>query len=420
MRRRRRGQRDDGARRKRFRPSVWTLVVVLVITVPVALLAVQTWNIVAAIAQVQDLAVVPLPESPSSILGGDQLTAANRPDDIGETRHHVRLGPMVPGGAQSDELEARRVSPISGQPQERSRTAGGAPVVTSDWDVARTIGAVTTERGDPLHADVWQEKKALTVLVLGVDRRARGGDQNADTIIIARLDLDTGEVRTVSIPRDLLVEIPGVGEGKINGAYDAGVRDRPGDPVAGVVGVRDAVEATFGVAIDGYVLVDFAGFESVIDAVGGIDLVVPEAIRDEAYPTEDFGTQVVEFAAGKQHLDGERALQYARIRNPDSDDRRRERQFQVIIALLERGQQFGSIIKAAGTVVALGNAVQTSLTLEEQLTLARIAMSTETANVTHVVLGPPNVTAGWTEEGAWVYRGDPVAVKAFVQQVLAP
>jgi anionic cell wall polymer biosynthesis LytR-Cps2A-Psr (LCP) family protein len=92
----------------------------------------------------------------------------------------------------------------------------------------------------------------------------------------------------------------------------------------------------------------------------------------------------------------------------------------VIIALLERGQQFGSIIKAAGTVVALGNAVQTSLTLEEQLTLARIAMSTETANVTHVVLGPPNVTAGWTEEGAWVYRGDPVAVKAFVQQVLAP
>lgn len=396
------------------------LVVVLVIAIPMALLAVQTWNIVAAIAQVQDIAVVPLPESRPSILGGERPIDETRPGDTNNTPDHLRLGPIVPGGAQSDELEARRESPIQKQPQERSLTAGGAPVVTSDWEVARTIGAVTTERGDPLQAEVWQNKTALTVLVLGVDRRASGGDQNADTIIIARLDLDTGEVRAVSIPRDLLVEIPGLGEGKINGAYDTGARARPGDPVAGVVGVRDTVEATFGVAIDAYVLVDFAGFESVIDAVGGIDLVVPEAIRDEAYPTDDFGTQVVEFAVGEQHMDGERALQYARIRNPDSDDQRRERQFHVIVALLERGQQFGSITKAAGTVVALGNAVQTSLTLEEQLTLARIAMSTETADVTHVVLGPPDVTAGWTEEGAWVYRGDPVAMEAFVQQVLAP
>lgn len=415
---RRRGKERVAVGRRRVRRAAWVPLVLLVLAVPLTLLAVQTWNIVAAIAEVQDVAVVPLPDDSSSrpILGGDPYPEASRSGADGGASRDPR-SPVEPGG------DGGSLAAPAARSHERAATAspegvGGGSTALSDWDVARTIAAAATQGGDPLDADVWDGKRALTVLVLGIDRRAEGGDQNADTIILARLDLTTGRVRAVSIPRDLLVEIPGVGEGKINGAYDAGVRAGPDDPVAGVVAMRDTVEAVFGVAIDHYVLVDFAGFESVIDAVGGIDVTVPVAIRDDAYPTEDYGTRVVEFEAGRQHMDGERALQYARIRNPDSDDQRRERQFQVLVALLEKGQRLGSITQAAETIVALGGAAQTSLTLEEQLTLARIAMTMDTSAVSHVALGPPDVTPGWTEDGAWVYRGDPAAIRVFVRSAL--
>ena len=416
---RQRAKRDRTKRWWRVIPVPWLTLVVVVVALPVTLLAIQTWNIVVAIAQVQDVAVVPLPDTASSILRDPSAPGDVRQEERDMLGAPDRPLPMVPGGEEVSDARSATDSTAGGVARaRRSPSTGRDPVEVSDWNVARTIAAVTSDRGDPLDSEVWDGQRALTVLVLGIDRRAGGGDQNADTIIVARLDLTSGDMRAVSIPRDLLVEIPGVGEGKINGVYDAGVRQRPDDPVAGVVAVRDTVEATFGVAIDHYVLVDFAGFEAVIDAVGGVDLTVPEPIRDAAYPTEDYGTQLVEFEAGRQHMDGERALQYARIRNPDSDDQRRERQFQVLVALLRQGQRFESIMQAAESIVALGDATQTSLTLKEQLTLARIALEMDTADVAHVVLGPPDVTAGWTEDGAWVYRGDPVAIRAFVQNAL--
>jgi LCP family protein required for cell wall assembly len=311
-------------------------------------------------------------------------------------------------------------APAAEQPQTGAGAAADGAAASGDtsaFDVLRELTAAGTG-GDPGLDPVWEGREQVTILVLGVDRRPDGGDQNADVIIIARLDLRTKQVNAVGLPRDLLVQIPGYGRGKINGAYDLGVRANPDDPVAGVALVRDTVEDNFGVAIDHYILVDFEGFEAVIDAVGGVEVTVPTLIRDDAYPTEDYGTEVVVFEPGTQEMDGERALKYARTRNADSDDQRRERQFQILLALFDEGQNLGSLTNTAEIILALGDAVQTSFTLEAQISLARIAFQMDEADIHLTGVGQPLVEPGWSDDGSWVYVGDAAAIAAFVQEGL--
>ncbi|MER3437878.1 MAG: hypothetical protein C4346_09985 [Chloroflexota bacterium] len=282
----------------------------------------------------------------------------------------------------------------------------------------RRIVEASMADGDPAHSAVWQGKTDLYILVIGVDRRPDGGDQNADVLILAHLDLAHRRLAAVSIPRDLLVEIPGIGPDKINSSYNYGHQAKPDDPVAGVVKVRDTVEHVFRVPIDHYVLVDFNGFKTVVDALGGIEVDVPYLIHDDQYPTEDYGTEVVEFTPGPQHMDGDRALKYVRTRHADSDDARRERQLDVLLAIFDKGTSFRSVTHADEIILAVGDAVQTNFRLEEQLTLARLVREFERDDIKLTTLGEPLLQGGFIEDGRWVYTGDLDAIRAFIEQAL--
>jgi LCP family protein required for cell wall assembly len=300
--------------------------------------------------------------------------------------------------------------------------AGGSTADSSDgpsaFDIVRNVVGAGMDNGDPGTSKVWNGKTSLTILVVGLDRRPDGGDQNADVIMIAQLDLVNKTVRAVSLPRDLLVQIPGIGYDKINSAYNYGIKANPNDSVAGVAMVRDTVEYNFGIPIDEYVLVDFNGFKKVIDATGGIDVNVPYDIVDDEYPTDDYNTESVHFAAGPMHMDGETALKYVRTRHADSDDQRRERQLQVLQALFEQGKSAGSINKIDDMILALGGSAQTSFTLEQQLTLARLALQLDSSEIVLSSLAPPLLQAGYTDSGAWVYTGDMNEIVAFVQNAV--
>lgn len=274
------------------------------------------------------------------------------------------------------------------------------------------------EDGDPGRSKVWEGKTDLNILILGVDRRVDGGDQNADVIIIAHLDLIQKKLAAVSIPRDLLVEIPEIGPDKINGSYNIGVLENPDDPVSGVVKVRDTIEYVFGIPIDAYTLLDFDGFRAIVDAAGGIEIDVPAPIHDEEYPTEDYGVKTVDFRAGPQDMNGERALEYVRTRHGDSDDGRRERQRQVLMALFAKGKALSSATRADNIILALGDSVQTSFRLEQQLTLARIAYSMHEEQISITSLGQPILQSGTTPDGRWAYIGDMNEIVAFVQAAL--
>jgi LCP family protein required for cell wall assembly len=124
----------------------------------------------------------------------------------------------------------------------------------------------------------------------------------------------------IGIPRDLWVSIPGYGQERINVAYQAGGSTTAKQTVSNVLGHR----------VDRYLLIGLEGVREIVDAVGGITIDVPQDIRDDAYPTDDYGTMTVFIPAGRQQMDGETALQYARTRHQDNDFGRIGRQQQVI------------------------------------------------------------------------------------------
>ncbi len=413
----------------RRRPA---LAVGFVLALAVVALGIQSWRVVSAIVDAEQAAVVPLPTRETEVaftIGNEATTtpaatAALAPSPTPQPTTFSTVGPSAtdertpdrPTQAPDQSLAATRVnSAPSPTPTARPPAKSDSP---SRLDVVRRIVEASMADGDPSHSAVWQGKTDLYILVIGVDRRPDGGDQNADVIILAHLDLVHRRLAAVSIPRDLLVEIPGLGPDKINSSYNYGHQAKPDDPVAGVVKVRDTVEQVFRVPIDHYVLVDFNGFKTVVDALGGIEVDVPYLIHDDQYPTEDYGTEVVEFAPGRQHMDGDRALKYVRTRHADSDDARRERQLDVLLAIFDKGKSFRSVTRADEIILAVGDAVQTSFQLEEQLTLARLAREFERDDIRLTTLGEPLLQGGFIEDGRWVYTGDLDAIRAFIEQAL--
>jgi LCP family protein required for cell wall assembly len=368
-----------------------SLLATVLLLIPLLTAGWYTWKIASAIDDVQDVAVVDLPERSKSV-----------EDPSG--------GQQPPTGTPE-----ASPSPIAQQKQSAARSSNDP----TSFDVARGIFSTGTGVNEKSPGEIWPGKKYLNILVLGVDTRADGGDQNADVIIIARLDLTERTMHSVSIPRDLLVEIPGHGEGKINGAYNFGVKERPDSRVAGVAMMRDTIEHNFGVAIDEYVMIDFEGFEEVVDSVGGIDITVPEAIHDTEYPTEDYGTTTLTIPAGRQHMDGETALAYARTRHGDSDDARRDRQILVIESLFNQGKQIGSLTRIADLIVALGDAALTSFHFDEQLGLAAIALDMNQSQIEMQSLEQSLIAPGESADGAWVYVGDLAEISAFIEATLS-
>ena len=178
---------------------------------------------------------------------------------------------------------------------------------------------------------------AVTVLLLGVDRRpGEGGKGRSDTVVVVRLDPARRHVQLLSLPRDLWTTIPGVGEGKLNSAYAIGEREG-----AGAALVRETVGQLLGIHIDYTAEIDFAGFRSVIDSLGGISVDVPRELYDPRYPTDDYGYTVAHFLPGRQVMDGEQALIFSRMRHPDSDFERMRRQQLVLLAVAERLKERG-------------------------------------------------------------------------------
>jgi polyisoprenyl-teichoic acid--peptidoglycan teichoic acid transferase len=151
---------------------------------------------------------------------------------------------------------------------------------------------------------------------------------------VARIDPALRRVALLSLPRDMIVEIPGYGYARINSAYVYG--DLYPELGGGLTLARQTVSTLIGVPIDYAVVVDFNGFIGLIDAIGGIDINVPNALYDGQYPTMDYGYMEVYFETGPQHMNGDRALQYARIRHMDSDFERARRQQEVMIAAARR------------------------------------------------------------------------------------
>jgi len=167
-----------------------------------------------------------------------------------------------------------------------------------------------------------------SILVLGSDarpdERQAGLRGRTDTLMVLVADRAAPRVATVSVPRDLWVTIAGGhGEERINAALELG----------GPQAAKATVSNVLAQPIDRYALIGLQGVRDVVDAVGGVDITVAEPLHDDAYPTDDYGIIQVDIPAGRQHMDGETALEFARTRHQDSDFGRAGRQQQVLAAV---------------------------------------------------------------------------------------
>ncbi len=220
----------------------------------------------------------------------------------------------------------------------------------------------------------WDDPRRVSVLLLGIDQRA--GEQGTfptDTIILLSLDPVGHTAAILSIPRDLWVEYPGLGQsGRINGANIAG--DNISYPGGGgpAFAVR-TVEKELGIKIQYYLLINFEVFTTLIDALGPIEVCPPEPIDDDRYPDGSYGYISIHFDAGCQELDAERLLQYARTRHADSDIGRSTRQQEVILSVRNKVLSAGGMAALLPEAPALWESMQdnirTNLSFEEMVRL---------------------------------------------------
>ncbi len=194
----------------------------------------------------------------------------------------------------------------------------------------------TLDRVPALPGDTASSSEGTNYLIVGSDSRAElteeqreelatGGPESELTDTIMLLHTGSGPSVLVSLPRDSMVDIPGHGRQKINSAYARGEADGTGGPQL----LTSTVEGATGLEIDHYVQIGFTGFVNVVDAVGGVELCVPEAIEDPK--------AALDIEEGCQTLDQATALGYVRTRaTASSDFGRVERQRAFISALLKR------------------------------------------------------------------------------------
>ncbi len=197
-------------------------------------------------------------------------------------------------------------------------------------------------------------EEPLNVLVLGVDRRptaAEGSSSRSDTIMLAQVTPGTGRVELLSVPRDLFVEVqPGV-EDRINTAYAYG----------GVEQAKTAMENLTGVPIDSHAIIDFEGFEDVINAIGGVEVDVEDEIPPK-YKIED----------GPQNLNGEQALFYARYRGTAGGDLDRiQHQQKMLAALRSKMLAWNTFTKMPAMLKIANENVDTDLGLLQAISLGR-------------------------------------------------
>ena len=251
-------------------------------------------------------------------------------------------------------------------------------LTTGEWRSAAQVSpsaTATTPAGHAINvaANAVSSDTALNVLLMGVDQRpTETYPGRTDAIMIAHIDPQTQRVALLSLPRDLIVAIPGYGSARINAAsvYGAQAEGTGG----GIQLMRATVSELLGIPIHYVVRVDFNGFIGAVDAIGGITIDVEQELYDPYYPTMDYGYREVHLLPGPQDMDGETALIYSRIRHMDSDFERMRRQQQVIIGILERVREqhaLQQLQSVAAITTALRDYVQTDMPQEQMLVLAR-------------------------------------------------
>ncbi len=243
-----------------------------------------------------------------------------------------------------------------------------------------------------------EETDRINILLLGMGGKKHSGGYLTDTIILASYQPSTDKLALLSIPRDMVVPIEGMGWRKINSINSYAEQKNPGD---GGQASAQAIGSILDIPIDYFVRVDFQGFIKIIDELGGITVDVENTLDDYSYPVMGRESaypyssryEHLHIEKGLQQMDGELALKYARSRHAlgaeGSDFARARRQQKMLSAAKEKALSFNMLLKPIAVkniLEALTEHVSTDMQVWEMIRLWELGRDVDNSKITNKVL----------------------------------
>jgi len=267
------------------------------------------------------------------------------------------------------------------------------PSEASDIEIPAPIGALAQPEGQ------------VNILLLGSDQRPNDGGFRTDVIELLTLDTKDNSVSLTSFPRDLYVYQPGWHMNRINAAMAHGDFEL----------LAQTFAYNFGVKPDHYVFINFSGFVSIIDALGGINVQVAQGITDEREGPGDFSVPT-----GNVLMDGATALWYVRSRGTSSDFDRTRRQQEVLIAIFFRLLSLDAIAKAPELYEQYKTLVRTDIGISDALSLLPLTRAVSSNDqIYHYAIGADDVMPWTTASGGAVLLPIREDVLAIMKQALS-
>ncbi|MFD7432016.1 LCP family protein [Streptomyces sp. NPDC059818] len=316
----------------------------------------------------------PAPETASENTPKDTPEAASKDAPEGTPGGETRSGSGAGGGSGSGSGSSVGAAPPPGSGPgptlditvKRKRhwlrwTALGASFVVlvaagaGWWLYKKLDGNIKTDTSAAAELKTYEKERpasvvhdAENILLIGSDSRAGdnrkygrddGGSQRSDTTILLHLAANRKSATAMSIPRDLMADIPTCHKSDKTSSKPQFSQFNWAFELGGTACTIRTVEKMTGIRIDHYMVVDFNGFKDMVDAVNGVEICLKEPINDTAAH--------LELPAGRQKLDGEQALGYVRVRKSignGSDTERMDRQQQFLGALVNKVQSNGVLL----------------------------------------------------------------------------
>lgn len=233
------------------------------------------------------------------------------------------------------------------------------------------------------------------MMLIGSDKREDDEEMGArsDTNIVVRIDPVNNQATLVSIPRDTMIDIDGYGTNKFNAAYNYG---------GAAAAIREAAQLT-GAEISHYAEVNFEELVNLVDAVGGVDVVVDERIDDPDADNSWSGTDPVIIEEGEQHLNGTQALVFARSRAyVDGDFTRTSNQRKLIEALANKVLSL-PVTELPGVIQAAAKCVTTDMKVADIISLAQQFQGNGELTMYSAMV--PSIT-GYVDEVSYVFADE--------------
>ena len=253
-----------------------------------------------------------------------------------------------------------------------------------NYNLAGNAAPVSNPTADKNAATVCGGAKVMFYLITGDDEH-----HLSDSIRIVRVDFSKADVSVLAIQRATWVSIPNltahnIDSGLINSAHSYG--DYFLGPGGGISLLSQTITMNFGINIDRYIDVNYNAFIKVVDAVGGMDVYLPNDLDGTLQGLKIY------FKAGMQHMDGATALKYVRIRFPDSDWNRIARQTEFGKGLYQKLTTAAMLPRLPGLVVDLRQDVMTDLSPAEMSSLVCLATKVKSSDIRFYEIGVGMVT----------------------------